>query len=78
MNFIIAALPWMVIGFLGVVCIARFRIKRAGTKNNANSAEKQEKHETTDENENYMAVGMSIGMCIGVALGTVFEQLPMP
>ena len=53
-DFLRAALPWIAVGLLLAVFIAR-------------GAEKQKKKEQTDD---YGTEGMCLGMCLGTAIGT--------
>jgi hypothetical protein len=68
-DFILAALPWIVIGIAAAVAAAYLGGKRRKVKVNAN----RETDETTSKNENgtdnYMSIGMCLGMCCGSALG---------
>ena len=54
LDFLRAALPWIVMGLLLAVFFAR-------------SAGKEKKEETPD---NYGTTGMCLGMCFGTAIGT--------
>ena len=59
MDFLRAALPWIVVG----LTLAVFFAKNAG---------KKKKKENTD---NYGAEGMSLGMCFGTAIGASLHNI---
>ena len=59
MDFLRAALPWIVVG----LTLAVFFVKNAG---------KKKKKENTD---NYGAEGMSLGMCFGTAIGASLHNI---
>ena len=59
LDFLRAALPWIVVG----LTLAVFFAKNAG---------KKKKKENTD---NYGAEGMSLGMCFGTAIGASLHNI---
>lgn len=53
-EFILAALPWIIIG----LCVAVLAVQ---------VSRKRSKGKDREKKENYMAEGMCIGMCLGVS-----------
>ncbi len=69
-DFILAALPWVVIGISLVVAIGAFRFVRRAYKN--------EQKEAKGNSDTYMSEGMSLGMCFGTAIGSSLMGLYGP
>ena len=59
LEFIRAALPWIAMGLLLAIFVAR-------------SAAKKRKNES--KSDDYGAEGMCLGMCLGTAIGTSFDN----
>lgn len=81
-DFIISALPWVIMGI--AVAIAAAILPRRLNKQNkkhetAGCSDENDQHveegpESADKDEeNYMTLGMTMGMCLGVALSTAFK-----
>jgi len=68
-DFLLAALPWVLIGIAVAVIAASFGSKKR--KSNTKEQENlDEANSNVDDKEDYMSVGMCLGMCIG----TVFSS----
>lgn len=82
MDFLSAALPWVVIGIVVAIVVVSFSVKKRklNTKKQVNlvevneetpankSEDKYDKKDKDDE-ENYMVMGLPLGMCFGTVLG---------
>lgn len=69
-DFLLAALPWVIIGIAIAIIAANFgrKKRKLNTKEQENLDE--ENLPNKDDKGNYMSVGMCLGMCIG----TVFSS----
>lgn len=69
-DFLLAALPWVLIGIAIAISVVDFGRKKGklNTKEQENLDEANSPNK--DAKENYMSVGMCLGMCIG----TVFSS----
>ncbi|MGM9530495.1 DUF2700 domain-containing protein [Intestinibacter sp.] len=63
-DFIMAALPWVIMGITLAVLAVNFSKKA----NNKTKVDVEIKDSEVEE-DNYMTLGMCLGMCIGSALG---------
>ena len=69
-EFLLAALPWVVIGLaVGASCAIIFHTKKK-TNIKDHSLDSLEIEESNSETDNYTSMGVSLGMCVGVAIGT--------
>ena len=69
-EFLLAALPWVVIGLtVGASCAIIFHTKKKTDKKDQ-GLDPLEIEEGDSETGNYMSMGMSLGMCVGVAIGS--------
>jgi len=57
-DFILLALPCVVLGVVSVIMIINFNRRNSNTKDNA------------ENKKDYISIGMSLGMCFGVAIGS--------
>jgi hypothetical protein len=79
-DFITAALPWVIMGLTVAFLFTGFHRKKksaepepavpASDENAADPAEKEKKQDA----ESRVAVCMSVGMCLGVAIGTALSS----
>ncbi|MGG7076602.1 hypothetical protein [Clostridium sardiniense] len=77
-DFILAALPWVVFGITIAVVLTNFSKRNKsrsttesqGDSEDTNTVLKKEKA----EEEDYMSIGMSLGICFGVAIGSAFME----
>ncbi len=74
MDFLSAALPWVVIGLVVAIIAVSFSVKKRklNTKKQVNLVEVNEEtpaNKSEDEEENYMVMGLPLGMCFGTVLG---------
>lgn len=69
-DFLLTALPWVLIGIVVAIIAANFSKK----KKKINTIEQENLNQTESQNigdeDNYMSVGMSLGMCIGIVFST--------
>ena len=71
MDFIIVALPWIVIG-VTIAVITTFLTK---SKKRKDLVLIEENDQDNKEEDNYMSQGISYGMCFGVAIGSALTNL---
>ena len=64
-DFIMAALPWVVMG----IALAVLAVNVSKKANNKAKVDVDTKDSEAEE-DNYMLIGMCLGMCIGCALST--------
>ena len=69
-EFLLAALPWVVIGLtVGASCAIIFHTKKKTNKTDQ-GIDPLEIEESNSETDNYMSMGMSLGMYVDVAIGS--------
>lgn len=76
MDFLSAALPWVVIGIVVAIIAVSFSVKKRklNTKKQVNLVEVNaetpaNKSEDKEDEEDYMVMGLPLGMCFGTVLG---------
>lgn len=67
-DFLLAALPWVVIGIAVAVMLVNFNRKRGELSIEKQKGMDGENSKSTEGENNYMYVGMCLGMCLGSVL----------
>lgn len=70
LDFIIAAIPWVVLGICIVIIISKVSQKQKVKREKSEPLNVTEEQTPKEGNGNYMAMGMSLGMCFGVMFST--------
>ena len=72
LDFIIAVLPWLVLGICVVIIIAKVSKKKIIKKENGEKLpDARKKPVEKEESSDNMAMGMSLGMCFGAMFSTL-------
>ena len=77
-DFVLAALPWVLLGTALAVVLVLWNCKAKKPKDDSAKAGAEDntvQENQSDDSGNYMALGMSLGTCAGIVLGVlgVFE-----
>ena len=80
MDFIVAALPWVLMGLsIAVAVVSLYKYTSRNKQKKEETLEKSltEMEEKEDAGTNGLALGISIGMMLGSSFGMLFDNLAM-
>lgn len=66
-----AALPWIVIGIAVALAFVKFGKRKGKIDTQNKQSMDKTKSKSTDDEDNYMSMGMCFGMCIGTVLSSM-------
>ena len=67
-DFLLAALPWVVMGIAVAVMLVNFNRKKSELNIEKQKGTDEENSKSTEGENDYMSVGMCLGMCFGSVL----------
>lgn len=71
LDFLLAALPWMIMGIAVAIAAVNFSGKREKFNIEEQKEIDEKKSRSTEEEKDYMSLGMCFGMCFGSMLGSL-------